>query len=162
MKELSSATAIEIFGFLNFCSFVFGICSTFLQILTSFSKSIKSEICCETCLIFLWSCFCSTTGINPRCLDSKIFSVFLGTTPIIGIFRFSNAERHNISCFLLPILFKIMPEILEFLWNLVNPNAVAAIDLYVLLASKTKITGDFNSVATWWVLAWFVFPPNPS
>ena len=36
-------------------------------------------------------------------------------TPIIEIFRFSNAERHNISCFLLPILFKIIPEILEFL-----------------------------------------------
>ena len=83
-------------------------------------------------------------------------------TPIIGIFRLASALRHKFSCFLLPILFKIIPEILEFLWNLVNPNAVAAIERDVLLASRIKITGDFNNVATWWVLARFEFPPKPS
>ena len=83
-------------------------------------------------------------------------------TPIIGIFRLLSALRHKFWCFLLPILFKMIPEILEFLWNFVNPSAVAAIERDVLLASRIKITGDCSKVATWWVLARFDFPPNPS
>ena len=41
-----------------------------------------------------------------------------------------------------------VPAILEFLWNLVKPKADAAIDLDVLLASRIKITGACNNVAT--------------
>jgi len=38
-----------------------------------------------------------------------------GIIPIIGNFVFSKASLQRISCFLLPILFKMIPTILEFL-----------------------------------------------
>ena len=56
----------------------------------------------------------------------------------------------------------MIPDIREFLWNFVKPNAVAAIERDVLLASSINITGEPNNVATWCVLAKFVYPPNPS
>jgi hypothetical protein len=69
-------------------------------------------------------------------------------TPIIGIFKFCKASLHRFSCFLLPILLRIIPDIREFSWNFVKPNAVAAIERDVLLASSTRITDDSSIVAT--------------
>ena len=99
--------------------------------------------------------------MRPKCRDS-ILSEFFGINPSMGIFRFVRACLHMFSCFLLPLLFKIIPTILELRGNFANPSAVAAIERAALLASKTKTVGAFSSDATWCVLAKFVFPPNPS
>ena len=90
----------------------------------------------------------SKVEIKPRCLDSIFNSGFFGIMPTIGILVFSRADLHKISCFLLPILLRIIPTIQEFLWKFLKPNAVAAIERAVLLASKIKITGEFVIVAT--------------
>ena len=74
-----------------------------------------SEIIFEVFSILFFSVLLSNVEINPRCLDSKFRSEFFGITPIIGILIFCNAFLHKISCFLLPILLRIIPEILEFL-----------------------------------------------
>jgi len=92
-----------------------GIGIGFLRILIISSTSNDSEIIFEIFSSLFFKILLSYVEINPRCLDSKFKIGFFGITPIIGNFVFSKASLQRISCYLLPILFKIIPTILEFL-----------------------------------------------
>ncbi len=73
------------------------------------------EIIFDVFSIWVFSDFLSNVEINPKCLDCIFSNGFFWMIPTIGILVCFNASLHKISCFLLPILLRIIPEIREFL-----------------------------------------------
>ncbi|MBS1268069.1 MAG: hypothetical protein MAG458_00787 [Nitrosopumilus sp.] len=77
--------------------------------------SKDSEMIFEIFSICFFRILFSEVEIKPKCRDSMFSIGFFGITPTIGILVFSKAHLHKFSCFLLPILLRIIPDIREFL-----------------------------------------------